>query len=309
MSNSIAYRNYRIDNNNPQLANKRHLIQNSNTIININDNISYERFAQITQKFFKVNILEIEPTTQEIEKNILEDLNILIDNLVNIFSQEINKGKEVKGRKELVYDYFNYYKINLQEIYHWLLNNQTFSYSIYLLGYFSYHGIGIEINKQDAFKLYQEAAELGDMLAQFELANMYINGNDIDKDYGKAFKLSKKLSEKNFSCGMNMLGYCYRFGVGTSTDLQKAFNLYQKAADLGNIAGMYHLGRCYKNGLGTNVNYEKAFALFQEAANYGISSAQYYLALMYKKGHGTEKDMILATYWYKKSTENKSKKN
>ncbi|GBB84020.1 hypothetical protein RclHR1_10670002 [Rhizophagus clarus] len=178
---------------------------NSINTVNIDDSI-YKESSQINQNFFKVNILE---AAQNIEENIFEeDLSIVIGNLVNLFTQETNKGKDEKIRKQFVLDYFNDYKItNLQEIYNWLLNNQTFSYSIYLLGYFNYHGIGIKINKQNAFKLYQEAAELENMLAQFELVNMYIDGKGIDRDYGMVFELSKKLSEKNFSCGINLLGY------------------------------------------------------------------------------------------------------
>uniref|UniRef100_U9U9U0 Uncharacterized protein n=1 Tax=Rhizophagus irregularis (strain DAOM 181602 / DAOM 197198 / MUCL 43194) TaxID=747089 RepID=U9U9U0_RHIID len=132
--------------------------------------------SHVVQNFFKVNMLETEPSTQDIEENIFEeDLSILVDKLVDLYFQETNKGKKL--RKQFVLDYFISYKVNLQEIYCWIQNNQTCSNSNYLLGYFNYHGIGIDINMQNAFKYYQKAAELENVLAQFELAsNMYFMG-------------------------------------------------------------------------------------------------------------------------------------
>jgi TPR repeat protein len=258
----------------------------------------------INNSLFKVNLLEIEPTTRDIEENIFEeDLSILVDKLVNLYLQEVNKGNNEKLRKKFVLDYFDNYKINLQEIRYWILNNQNYSNSIYLLGYFNYHGIGINVNIQNAFKLYQKAADLENILAQFELSCMYLFGRGVDKNYNKAFELSEKLSERKYSFGVNSLGYCYEYGVGINTNREKAFELYQRAADLGNISGIFNLGRCYKNGFGTDVNKEKAFESFQKAANFGYSMAQQYIAWMYEKGYGTEKNKDLAIYWYKKSTE------
>ncbi|CAB4404743.1 unnamed protein product [Rhizophagus irregularis] len=102
-------------------------------------------------------------------------------------------------------------------MYYWLLNNQTCSNTVYLLGYFNYHGIGIDIDEQNAFELYQKAAELGNVVVQYDLANM--------------------------------LGYCYEYGIGTNVNGQKAFELYQKAAELGNVVGIYNLGRCIRMDL------------------------------------------------------------
>ena len=47
------------------------------------------------QNFFKVDIREIEPTTQDIKKTIFEeDLSVMVDKLINLYFEEvINKGK------------------------------------------------------------------------------------------------------------------------------------------------------------------------------------------------------------------------
>src|SRR5579864_3107307 len=105
--------------------------------------------------------MEVEPTTKYINENIFEeDLTILVCELVNSMFEMLNEGKEDIVIKQHVLDYFNNYKLNLQEIYYWLLNNQDSNAdNIYLLGYFNYYGIEIDIDKQKAFELYRKAAK------------------------------------------------------------------------------------------------------------------------------------------------------
>ena len=130
-------------------------------------------------------------TNQDISGNVL-GVNIMIDELSHFILKKINEGKEEKLIKQHVLNYIDSHKIILQEIYNWLLNNQNHLNSIYLLGYFNYHGIETNINKQNAYNLYQKAAELGNDVAQFNLANMFIDGKGVDQNYDKAFELSNK---------------------------------------------------------------------------------------------------------------------
>jgi TPR repeat protein len=304
----------------------------------INDSL-YE-FSQIIQNSDKINIKEIEPTIKNINKNIFEgDLINVIDELVNLILKELNEGKDEELTKRNILNCINNHDIISQEIYIWLLNNQNNSNSIYLLGYFNYHGIEININKQKAFKLYQKASELKNNIAQLNLAILYMDGPDAYKYSDEIFELAKKFEEKEYASGINILGHCYSWGIGTNMDLKKAFELFQKAANLGNLIGMCNLGLCYKEGLGTDkngqkafeiyqkaaelgnsrainsladyyqngihtdINKQKAFELYQKAANLGNYFAQYELALMYEIGDEIKKDLDKAVYWYKKSAE------
>src|ERR1044072_6373811 len=128
----------------------------------------------------------------------ISNLNIVIDELFKLMLKEINEGKEGNVIKKHVLNYINNRKIILQEIYNWLLNNQNHLNAIYLHGYFNYHGIETNMNLQNAFELYQKAAELGSIVAQFDLVNMYIYGKGTDKNYDKAFKLLNKLAEEEY---------------------------------------------------------------------------------------------------------------
>ncbi|GBC20352.2 kinase-like domain-containing protein [Rhizophagus irregularis DAOM 181602=DAOM 197198] len=304
-----------------------------NNFVSSNNDSSCDELLQIIKTFDRINVKEIEPTTKNIHKNIFEeDLVFVIDEVVNLIFKELNEGKEQNVIKQHVIDYIN--KISPQEVYNWLMNNQINSNSIYLFGYFNYHGIGTDINKQKAFELIQKAAELENNLAQLDLSSMYIHGKDVDKDYNIAFELSKKLAERENPNAMNRLGYCFEIGIGTDVNLQMAFEMYQKAANLGNIiaqcnlglfykngkavaqnndkafelfkksseggfsGGISMLGRCYYMGVGTSIDKQKAFELYQKAANMGNYISQYNLANMYVRGDYVEKDFNRAIYCF-----------
>jgi TPR repeat protein len=245
-----------------------------------NDNMSdinllYEELSQIIENFDKTDIKEIEPTIQYIHKNILEeDLNIVINELVNTYLKEVNIGKEEIFIKNHIIKCINNLEISLQEIYNWLLNNQNNSNSIYLLGYFNYHGIGINSNMQKALELYQKAAKLENNAAQFDLANMCIDGEGGDKNFEKAFELSNKLAKKGYSCGINLLGFCYDNGIGTNVNMEEAFSLYKKATDLGNYLAQYNLALMYEKGSGTEQNIDQAIYWFKKSAEQGDEDAQ-----------------------------------
>ncbi|GBC06370.1 hypothetical protein RclHR1_00680014 [Rhizophagus clarus] len=310
------------------------------SILNETNNNSLYKFSRIIQNFYKINIKEREPTTQNIDEIIFEeDLGIVVDDLFNFCFKEVNEGKEESVIKQHVLDYINNHKLDLHEFYNWFLNNQNNSNSIYLLGYFNCHGINLNINKQKAFELFEKAAKSENNAAQFVLACMYIDGAVSGQNYNKAFEISEKLAEKGYSCGINLLAYCYVNGIGTNINMQKGVELYQITANIGNCLALYNLaymyndgygvevdynksfklfeksakkghsdaismlGYYYSNGIGTDANKEKAFESYQMAANLGNSCAQYNLALMYENGHGTEKNMEKAIYWYIKSDE------
>ncbi|GBC10030.1 hypothetical protein RclHR1_00930008 [Rhizophagus clarus] len=290
---------YQKDNDCSKLLNRKQVILN-----NVETSNSFnEEFSQFIRNFYKMDIIEIEPTTQNINEIIFEDLSIIINELFNLILTNLNKGKGEKEGKKQVLEFINNYKSSLQEIYSWLLNNQINSDSIYLLGYFNYHGIGTDINKQNSFELYQKSANLKNTLGIFSLGKCYELGSGIDVNKEKAFELYHEVADLGNPHGIYYLGWCYDDGVGTEINKEKAFKLYQKAADLGHIFGMNNLGYCYDNGVGTVVNKKKAFELFHKAAMLGYEFSQYNLALMYEVGDAVEKNVDLAIYWFKKSAE------
>jgi TPR repeat protein len=158
---------------------------------------------------------------------------IIIDELVNIiYLDDLDRGIVLNMRKQNILDYINNNETNSQEIYYWLLNNQDNSTSIYLLGYFNYHGIETNMNKQKSIELYQISAKLENTVAQLELATMYLDEKD-EKKYGKVFELFKKLAERENPYALYMLGYCYDYGIGIKVNKKESKELYKKATKLG----------------------------------------------------------------------------
>ncbi|POG65428.1 kinase-like domain-containing protein [Rhizophagus irregularis DAOM 181602=DAOM 197198] len=85
------------------------------------------------------------------------NFNIVVDEIVVLYEKENNK---VFKQNNL--NYLNdSYNMTLQEFYNWLLSDQNNSNSILLLGVFNHLGIGISIDNNKAFELYQKSANLG----------------------------------------------------------------------------------------------------------------------------------------------------
>src|SRR5439155_12304016 len=76
---------------------------------------------------------------------------------------------------------------------------------IMMLGYCYDFGIGSSIDKQKAFELYQKAANLGNSVAQHNLANMYKNGEGVDKNKDQAIYWYKKSAEQGYQNAENAL--------------------------------------------------------------------------------------------------------
>ena len=65
-----------------------------------------------------------------------------------------------------------------------------------MLGYCYENGIRTNIDKQKAVELYQRSANLGNIVAQYNLAIMYKNGEGITKDIDKAIYWYEKSAKQ-----------------------------------------------------------------------------------------------------------------
>src|SRR5688572_7155503 len=97
---------------------------------------------------------------------------------------------------------------------------------------------------------YQEAAENGDINAQYNLGRLNRNGEGIEKELEKAFYWYQKAAENGNINAQHDLAILYENGEGTEKNLEKSFHWYLKAAENGDINAQYNLGRLNKNGEG-----------------------------------------------------------
>ncbi|GES93565.1 kinase-like domain-containing protein [Rhizophagus clarus] len=284
-----------------------HLYNDNKDIIQSLDNHQPNSDAEILENnYYHENSLQGIDFTKikEIESLMLSnnqtenDFNIIVSDIVNFLE---NNSNEIGKQKVL--NYLNNQNITLQELNDLLLNNQNNPNYIFLLGEFSYLGIGTDIDKKKAFELYQKAADLGNADGINNLGDCYLDGIGTDIDKKKAFELYQKAADLGDASGIYNLGYCYLDGIGTDIDKKKAFELFQKAADLGNAKGIIGLGYCYQHGIGTDIDRKKAFELYQKAADLGNAKGIIGLGHCYFDGIGTDIDKKKAFELFQKAAD------
>ena len=129
------------------------------------------------------------------------------------------------------------------------------------------------IDKEEIANM-RQAAEQGDVLAQFKLGLMYHGGKDIPQDYTEAVKWYRKAAEQGFDEAQFILGVIYGHGKGAPFDNARAVKWYRKAAEQGHAKAQYNLGTMYANGKGVPVNYSEAYIWWSLAEANGDERAK-----------------------------------
>lgn len=166
-----------------------------------------------------------------------------------------------------------------------------------------------------AFEKMHMEAEFGNILAIYDMGEMYYYGRGLDVNldqanqyYKKALRgleqiLNKKPKNENSKREQKSrdyvkyrIGKMYYSGKGTEKNMEKAFQAFE-----GNTStyAVYTLGLMYKNGDWVEKNPERAFAYLKKAAEGGMPYAAYEVAKMYEEGLGTKMDLGKAEKSYK----------
>ncbi|MCD8136233.1 MAG: hypothetical protein LUH01_09910 [Parabacteroides gordonii] len=87
---------------------------------------------------------------------------------------------------------------------------------------------------EKALELFEKAANNGQMLAQYNLAKMYLDGNGARKNMPKAAQWFLKAAQQGDAASQYMIGKMYLNGQGVNENGQQAHTWLKKAADQGN---------------------------------------------------------------------------
>lgn len=130
------------------------------------------------------------------------------------------------------------------------------------------------VNPIDSLK---QAAEQGDLSAEFDLAHRYHIGDGVPKDPAEAFKWMDKAAQHDISPvtltidAHYYLGVMYETGEGVTKNLTNAFQLYQEAAVGGNKPEPFvRLGQMYENGEGVPQDDRLAAENYYQALQFGF---------------------------------------
>ena len=112
------------------------------------------------------------------------------------------------------------------------------------------------------------------------------------------FEETKASAEAGDADAQYNLGELYRNGQGVEQDFKEALKWYQKAADQGHADAQLNLGVMYANGEGVLEDDKEATKWFQKAADQGLAMAQSNLGVMYASGQGVEQNYVTAYAWW-----------
>ena len=156
-----------------------------------------------------------------------------------------------------------------------------------------------ESDLKESFMAMANAAEAGDVTAQYYLGDFYFNTQKFEG----AIKWYRKAAAQGHAKAQYSLGYMYRNGLGVSKDYNKAFYWFTKAAEQGNVVAQWSLGNLYLQGWGVTQDNNKAFYWFKKTAEQGYVDSQYYLGNMYLYGLGVPRDYVQSYAWFQLAAE------
>merc|ERR1712147_518684 len=90
-------------------------------------------------------------------------------------------------------------------------------------------GRGVKLDKKKAEELFRTAADRGDALAQFRVAQLL----DAEEKFGEAFRYYTLAADQGCTAGETTLGRCFMWEKGTEVDLVKARYWLERAAAKG----------------------------------------------------------------------------
>ena len=142
---------------------------------------------------------------------------------------------------------------------------------------------GLNQDFVQAAKLYERAAELGDLVAQFNLGVFYEHGQGVPVDRRLAETYLERSATQGHDSAQLNLGLLYQSGVEGVPDYKKAIYWLQMAAESGNPKAHGAIGSMYFGGHGVNQNTAKAIYHLELSAAMGEVYSQYNLTLVLRE--------------------------
>jgi TPR repeat protein len=164
------------------------------------------------------------------------------------------------------------------------------------------HGRGVRQDDAKAVVWYRKAAEQGHADAQYNLGNMLGDGRGVARDVRLAMHWLHKSADQGIDSAQFNLAMKYHHEPSLRNHEQAA-KWYLKAADQNHLNAITNLGVLYQSGLGVVKDDRRAVELYRKAADQGHALAQTHLGDMYHWGRGVKRDDAIAVSWHRRSAE------
>ncbi|MCE7026942.1 tetratricopeptide repeat protein [Jiella avicenniae] len=138
----------------------------------------------------------------------------------------------------------------------------------------------------EAARLYREAAEAGQAVAQYELALAFYDGRGVAPDPRQAVDWLEKSSGQGNGFARYFLGIEKVNGTTIPQDYAEAYALFQDAAAFGVPEALVELGKMAYSGQGVDEDYAKAFDFYRQAAEKDVPGGHFYVGFMDAFGIG-----------------------
>jgi hypothetical protein len=149
-----------------------------------------------------------------------------------------------------------------------------------------------------AARLLAASAKLGNAIAAYNLALLYIEGQLFQRDFRRAAELLRTAADAGNPQAQYALATLYKEGNGVPKDLTEAARLLGAAALAGNTDAEVEYGIALFNGTGVPKNESGAADFLVKASRKGSPIAQRRLAMLYATGRGVKADPIEAARWH-----------
>ena len=138
-----------------------------------------------------------------------------------------------------------------------------------LVGDGYYYGLGVPMDYKKAFRWYLRAAKTGNAAGMFCVGHCYHFGYGVVDDHKQAKKwYTKAANGGNIDANFNLA-----YLLDQRNEIEEAIEWYQKSAKLGDARSQHNLGLIYQHGREDNVvveiNYARAITWYVQSARQG----------------------------------------
>ncbi|AYV82892.1 MAG: hypothetical protein Hyperionvirus3_38 [Hyperionvirus sp.] len=193
----------------------------------------------------------------------------IINSVYELFKNNVIADIDIKADNEIFFvmcgTYYNEKNDHENEL-KWFTLATEFgnTYGMYKIGdYYQY----IKQDNKTAVEYYDRAAQFDNTIALNKLAECYKYGKGVKKDDDEALRLYEYSAGLGNTNAMVHVAHSYM--QAANQNMPRAIELYQTASELDNVYALYHLASCYVSAIGVIADKYKARQLYQRCMYLG----------------------------------------